>query len=95
MSKRSGTLILPLFALVALAIAAPGPAARAGDGKAKKISASEALDASQSGEEVLFVDTRISPSGYMIPGAVSVPVERVEEWAEGVDRDALVVAYCT
>lgn len=50
------------------------------------------LDRNQS---VIILDARTDLSGQIIKGAIHVPLSKVEEWARGADKKAVIVTYCT
>ena len=47
------------------------------------------------GEKTIIVDARSHLNGQIIKGAVQVPGDKLDEWAKGVDKGAVIVTYCT
>jgi rhodanese-related sulfurtransferase len=83
----NGTLrtLAALTALAALALAGP---------KVRKLEPREVSAMLREGRKVVFLDARERESSNRIPGSVLVPRDRVDAWAAGADKEALVVAYC-
>lgn len=48
-----------------------------------------------SGEKITIIDARHDLGGQIIKGAVHIPMDKLEEWAKDVDKDAIIVTYCT
>jgi len=47
------------------------------------------------GEKVIIIDARHSLAGQILKGAIHVPSDKLEDWAKTVDKDAVIVTYCT
>jgi hypothetical protein len=61
---------------------------------ARRITVEDLVRRRDAGEKPIMVDARGTPRDVTIRGAVHVPGDRVEAWATGVRKDALIVAYC-
>ena len=48
-----------------------------------------------SGEKITIIDARHDLGGQIIKGAAHIPMDKLEEWATDVDKDAVIVTYCT
>lgn len=86
----NGTLrALAVFAACALiaSAAAAGP-------KVRKLEPREVDAMLRGGKKVILLDARTHESSNKIPGSVHVPPDRVDAWAAGADKEAIVVAYC-
>jgi rhodanese-related sulfurtransferase len=64
-----------------------------------RISPKAVKERMERGETVLFADTRNPTawreSGRMLPGAIRVPADEIDERAAEIPRSWTVVAYCT
>ncbi len=78
---------------VCLALVACASLALAGE-KVRKLEAREVAAMQSEGKTVLFVDVRNGDHPNKIPGAVNVPLAKIDEWAASTDPETLVVAYC-
>jgi len=47
------------------------------------------------GEKITIIDARSSLGGQIIKGAIHVPMDKLEDWAKDVDKNAIIVTYCT
>jgi rhodanese-related sulfurtransferase len=67
--------------------------------KPTPVSATEAKEMSDRGEDVVFVDARNpvawGSSNVKLPGAVRIPVDEVDEHVRELPRNATAIAYCT
>jgi hypothetical protein len=70
---------------------APSAGAR---GKVRKVSAEDLARMLDAGEPVVVLDVRNGGTSDRIPGAVHVPLDRLEGWARSVRADTKIVAYC-
>lgn len=67
--------------------------------EAPRITVSEVKKRMNAGEKFVFIDTRNpqawSESDTMLPGAMRLPADKVEEKLQAIPKDKPVVAYCT
>jgi rhodanese-related sulfurtransferase len=47
------------------------------------------------GEKITIIDARHDVGGQIVKGAIHVPMDKLEDWAKDVDKDATIVTYCT
>ncbi|HSB08836.1 MAG TPA: rhodanese-like domain-containing protein [Blastocatellia bacterium] len=47
------------------------------------------------GEKVVIIDARHDLAGQILKGAVHLPSDKLEDWAKGVDKNTVIVTYCT
>lgn len=47
------------------------------------------------GEKITILDARSDLGGQILKGALHVPMDKLEEWAKDVDKNAVIVTYCT
>jgi rhodanese-related sulfurtransferase len=47
------------------------------------------------GEKIAILDARHDLGGQILKGAIHVPSDKLEEWAKDVDKNAVIVTYCT
>lgn len=47
------------------------------------------------GEKVVIIDARHDLAGQILNGAIHVPSDKLEDWAKGVDKNTVIVTYCT
>jgi len=68
-----------------------------GDGGATKheLSAADLKARIDKNQSIIIMDARTDLGGQIIKGAVHVPLSKVEEWARGADKKAIIVTYCT
>jgi rhodanese-related sulfurtransferase len=67
----------------------------AGDDAKHEITAHELKQRLDKGEKVVIVDARHDLNGQIIKSAVHVPMDKLEDWAKGVDKKTVIVTYCT
>jgi len=48
-----------------------------------------------SGEKIAILDARHDLGGQIIKGAIHVPSDKLEDWAKDVDKNMVIVTYCT
>ena len=60
-----------------------------------QITAAQLKERLDKGEKVTIIDARHDVGGQIIKGAIHVPTDKLEDWAKGVDKDAMIVTYCT
>ena len=70
-------------------------ASKPSDDKKHQMGAQELKQRLEKGEKIIVVDARHSLNGQIIKGAVHVPTDNLAEWAKNVDKDAVIVTYCT
>lgn len=47
------------------------------------------------GEKVFIIDARHDLAGQIIKGAIHVPSDKLDAWVKDVDKNAVIVSYCT
>jgi len=47
------------------------------------------------GEKVIIIDARHELGGQILKGAIHVPSDKLDAWARGADKNAVIVTYCT
>ena len=47
------------------------------------------------GEKITIIDARHDLGGQIVKGAIHVPMDKLEDWAKNIDKDAMIVTYCT
>lgn len=60
-----------------------------------QITAAQLKERLDKGEKVTIIDARHDVGGQIVKGAIHVPMDKLEDWAKGVDKDAMIVTYCT
>ncbi|HJQ24656.1 MAG TPA: rhodanese-like domain-containing protein [Blastocatellia bacterium] len=88
---------LMMAAVVCLLLTAglfAAPRATSDDTK-HEITAQELKQRLGKGERIIIVDARHALNGQIISGAVNVPSDKLEEWAKTVDKQTVIVTYCT
>jgi rhodanese-related sulfurtransferase len=67
--------------------------------KVKRITIGEVKERLDSGEPVLFIDTRNQrdwdASAVKLPGALRIHYSELEQHLDELPRDSLIVTYCT
>jgi rhodanese-related sulfurtransferase len=75
--------------------------AKAADSKASTDAAKPSIAAKDlkqrldGGEKIAILDARHDLGGQILKGAIHVPSDKLEEWAKDVDKNAVIVTYCT
>jgi rhodanese-related sulfurtransferase len=59
------------------------------------VTASELKQRLDRGDKIFIVDARHDLAGQVIKGAVQVTSDKLESWAKTVDKNAVIVTYCT
>ena len=67
----------------------------AGDDTKHEITGKELKERLDKGEKVVIVDARHDLNGQIIKSAVHVPMDKLEDWAKGIDKKTVIVTYCT
>src|SRR5947207_2069109 len=60
-----------------------------------QIMATELKKKVDQGEKVTIIDARHDLGGQIVKGAIHVPIDKLEDWAKNIDKDAMIVTYCT
>lgn len=60
-----------------------------------QITAAQLKERLDKGEKITIIDARHDVGGQIVKGAIHVPMDKLEDWAKGVDKDAMIVTYCT
>jgi len=47
------------------------------------------------GEKITIIDARHDLGGQILKGAIHVSMDKLEEWAKDVDKNSVIVTYCT
>lgn len=87
-------LVLSLMAAASL-FAAPKMAADTVDEAKREITAQELKQRLDKGEKVVILDARHDLNGQIIKSALHVPADKLEAWAQNVDKKTVIVTYCT
>jgi rhodanese-related sulfurtransferase len=59
------------------------------------ISAKDLKQRLDSGEKITILDARHDLGRQILKGAFHVPMDKLEEWAKDIDKNAVIVTYCT
>ena len=62
--------------------------------KVRRIDATKVIEMLRDGKRVVLLDVRSGGTSDHIPGALHVPLDRLDSWAESAPRDSTIVAYC-
>ncbi len=65
------------------------------DAAKQQITAVDLKQRLDKGEKIILLDSRSDLGGQMLKGAIHVPSDKLEEWGKGVDKNAVIVTYCT
>jgi rhodanese-related sulfurtransferase len=65
------------------------------DGGKPSITAKDLKQRLDSGEKIAILDARHDLGGQILKGAIHVPSDKLEDWAKNVDKNAVIVTYCT
>lgn len=60
-----------------------------------QITAKDLKDRLDKGEKITIIDARHDLGGQIIKGAIHVPMDKLEDWSKDVDKNAMIVTYCT
>jgi len=60
-----------------------------------QISAKDLKARLDKGEKIIILDARHDLGGQILKGAIHVPMDKLEEWAKDVDKNSVIVTYCT
>lgn len=60
-----------------------------------QITAAQLKERLDKGEKITIIDARHDVGGQIVKGAIHVPMDKLEDWAKGVDKNATIVTYCT
>lgn len=75
--------------------------ARAADSIASRVSDKPQITATilkqrlDKGEKITIIDARHDLGGQIVKGAIHVPMDKLEDWAKDMDKNATIVTYCT
>ena len=47
------------------------------------------------GEKIFIIDARHDLGGQIVKGALHVPMDKLEDWSKTIDKNAVIVTYCT
>ena len=47
------------------------------------------------GEKITIIDARHELGGQILKGALHVPMDKLDDWAQDADKDQVIVTYCT
>jgi hypothetical protein len=86
---------LALTGLLARAVPAVEPVPTPEAPVARRMTPEELQRRLRMGAKPIILDTRASTGDVMAKGAIHVTGDRIAEWAKGVPKTALIVAYCT
>lgn len=65
------------------------------DAAKPKITAKDLKQRLDKGEKITILDARSNLGGQILKGALHVPMDKLEEWAKDVAKNAVIVTYCT
>ena len=88
------TIAAAVLTLLVAASLFAAPKAKADDAK-HEITAKELKQRMDKGEKVIIIDARHDLNGQIIKGAIHVPMDKLEDWAKGVDKKTIIASYCT
>ena len=60
-----------------------------------QITAAQLKERLDQGEKITIIDARHDVSGQIVKGAIHVPMDDLEVWAKDIDKNAMIVTYCT
>lgn len=60
-----------------------------------QITATDLKQRLDKGEKITIIDARHDLGGQIVKGAIHVPMDKLEDWAKDVDKNATIVTYCT
>jgi rhodanese-related sulfurtransferase len=83
------------IAALTLASATSAEPERLDPNVARRITVEDVKKHMESGEKIVFVDTRGVSSGPAIKDAIQVPKGEIASFADKLPRDGLIVCYCT
>src|SRR5438128_1481959 len=93
--KRILTAIVLSLMIAASLFAAPKMTADSGDEAKHEITAQELKQRMDKGEKVVILDARHDLNGQIIKSALHVPADKLEAWAKEIDKQTVIVTYCT
>lgn len=83
-----------MVASIVITLSCAALAASRGSDK-PQITAAQLKERLDKGEKVTIIDARHDVGGQIVKGAIHVPMDKLEDWAKGVDKSAMIVTYCT
>lgn len=83
-----------MVAAIVITLSCAALAAARGSDK-PQITATQLKERLDKGEKITIIDARHDVGGQIVKGAIHVPMDKLEEWAKSVDKDAMIVTYCT
>ena len=60
-----------------------------------QITATDLKQRLDKGEKITIIDARHDLGGQIVKGAIHVPMDKLEDWSKEVDKNAVIVTYCT
>lgn len=69
--------------------------AASGGSDKPQITAAQLKERLDKGERITILDARHELGGQIVKGAIHVPMDKLEDWAKDVDKNAMIVTYCT
>ncbi len=94
--NRALSLTAVVLLIIGSAYAQSAKSDKTSDGaKKNQMSAKELKERLDKGDKVIIVDARHNLNGQIIKNAVHVPVDDIAEWAKTIDKNAIIVTYCT
>ncbi len=60
-----------------------------------QITAAQLKERLDQGEKITIIDARHDVGGQIVKGAIHVPMDDLEVWAKDIDKNAMIVTYCT
>jgi rhodanese-related sulfurtransferase len=60
-----------------------------------QIAAKDLKERFDKGEKITIIDARHDLGGQIIKGAMHLPSDQLEAWARNVDKNSVIITYCT
>lgn len=83
-----------MVAAIVITLSCAALAASRGPDK-PQITAAQLKERLDKGEKITIIDARHDVGGQIVKGAIHVPMDKLEDWAKDVDKNAMIVTYCT
>jgi rhodanese-related sulfurtransferase len=93
--NKALSLAAVLLLIMGSAYAQDAKSDKASAAKKNQMSAKELKERLDKGDKVIIVDARHNLNGQIIKNAVHVPTDNLAEWAKSIDKNAVIVTYCT
>lgn len=60
-----------------------------------QITATDLKQRLDKGEKITIIDARHDLGAQIVKGVIHVPMDKLEDWAKDMDKNATIVTYCT